>query len=75
MDFATVSGTWSTGESAQCTTGVYGVCVFSLRDLTNKVHSVTFTVNDVQRTYSIYQPSVNTDPDGDSNGTQIIVSR
>lgn len=75
VDQAVVSGTWSTGEGGQCTTGVYGVCSFYLRDLRNKVGSVTFTVNDVQRTYSIYQPSANTDPDGDSNGTQITVVR
>jgi len=75
MHLATVSGTWSTGDAVQCTTSVYGVCNVYLRNLRNKVHSVTFTVNDVQRTYSIYQPSANTDPDGDSNGTQITVSR
>lgn len=75
VDQAVVSGTWSTGKTVQCTTGVYGVCSFYLRNLRNKIGSVTFTVNDVQRTYSIYQPSSNSDPDGDSNGTQITVSR
>jgi hypothetical protein len=75
MHLATVSGTWSNGDAAQCTTSVYGVCNVYMRDLRNKVHSVNFTVNDVQRTYSVYLPSANSDPDGDSNGTQITVSR
>jgi hypothetical protein len=75
VDQATVHGTWSTGDSGQCTTGVYGRCDIRLSDLRKKVGSVTFTVNDLQRERGIYEPSKNSDPDGDSNGTQITVRR
>jgi hypothetical protein len=75
VDQAVVSGTWSTGGTGQCTTGVYGRCVLRLSDLPNKVHSVIFTVSDVQRSQAIYEPVANSDPDGDSNGTQITVAR
>jgi FG-GAP repeat len=75
VDQAVVSGTWSTGDTSQCTTGVYGVCTMRLSGLPKKVGSVTFTVNDVQRSQGIYEPSANSDPDGDSNGTQITVAR
>jgi hypothetical protein len=75
VDQAVVSGTWSTGGTGQCTTSVYGRCGIRLSDLPNKVHSVIFTVNDVQRSRGIYEPTANADPDGDSNGTQITVAR
>ena len=75
VDQAVVSGAWSTGGTSQCTTGVYGRCDIRLSDLPNKVHSVIFTVNDVQRSRGIYEPTANADPDGDSNGTQITVAR
>jgi hypothetical protein len=75
VDQAVVSGTWSTGDTSQCTTGVYGVCTMRLSGLPKKVGSVSFTVNNVQRDQGIYQPSANSDPDGDSNGTQITVAR
>jgi hypothetical protein len=75
VDQALVSGTWSTGDADQCTTSVYGVCTMRLSDLPKKVGSVTFTVNDVQRSQGIYEASANSDPDGDSNGTQITVAR
>ena len=75
VDQAVVSGTWSTGGTGQCTTSVYGRCGIRLSDLPNKVHSVIFTVSDVQRSRGIYDPAANADPDGDSNGTQITVAR
>jgi hypothetical protein len=39
----------------------------------NNRNSVTFTVNNVTRSGFTYQASANHDPDGDSNGTSIIV--
>ena len=75
VDQALVSGVWSTGDTGQCTTSVYGVCTIRLSDLPKKVGSVTFIVSDVQRSQGIYEPSANSDPDGDSDGTQITVTR
>ena len=51
------------------------VCRVQASNLPNKVHSVTFTMNDVQYDLGFYDPTANTDPDDDSNGTQITVTR
>ena len=72
---ASVSGAWSTGAAGQCTTGVSGRCTVQLGSLPKKVSSVTFAVNNVQHSQGVYDPAANSDPDGDSNGTQITVSR
>ena len=72
---AAVSGAWSTGGTGQCTTGVNGRCTVQLSGLPKKVSSVTFTVSDVQHSQGVYEPAANSDPDGDSNGTQITVAR
>ncbi len=75
VDQAVVSGTWSTGDIGQCSTGVYGRCIIRLSGLPKKIGRVTFTVSAVQRSQGIYEPAANSDRDGDSNGTQITVSR
>ncbi|HEX6302634.1 MAG TPA: hypothetical protein VFZ76_00480, partial [Anaerolineales bacterium] len=66
---------WSTGEASQCTTGVWGTCGVQLSGLRKNINSVIFTVNDVQPSEGTYDPAANSDPDGDSDGTQITVSR
>ncbi len=43
--------------------------------LSNKEIKVTFTVQDVAHPAFVYQPADNADPDGDSDGTSITVSR
>jgi hypothetical protein len=74
---ATVSGAWSKGYSgsAQCTTDSNGKCVVSTGSLWRTTGRATFTVNDVARSSFTYAPTDNHDPDGDSNGTRIIVSK
>lgn len=72
---AVVSGVWSTGEASQCTTGVWGTCGVQLSGLRKNINSVIFTVIDVQPSEGTYDPAANSDPDGDSDGTQITVSR
>jgi hypothetical protein len=72
---AAVSGTWSTGETSQCTTGVWGTCGVQLNGLRKKVNSVTFAVKDVQPSEGAYDPAANSDPDGDSDGTTITITR
>jgi hypothetical protein len=44
---ATVSGTWSTGGTGQCTTDANGRCTIQLSGLSKKVNRVTFTVSNV----------------------------
>ena len=75
---AVVTGTWSSGArgSASCTTTSSGTCSVSKTKLARaSVASVTFTVTGVVKTGSTYVPGSNHDPDGDSNGTTIVVLR
>ncbi len=72
-----VTGYWSTGASGsdQCTTGTTGPgqCEIVKRNLKNNVSGVTFTVSDLSASGSSYDGIDNHDPDGDSNGTTIII--
>ncbi len=69
----TVSGSWS-GDyvgSGSCITDATGVC--SVTSGKTRGTSVTFTVDNLSATGFIYDGSANTDPDGDSDGTTIVV--
>ena len=72
----TVSGSWSNGTtgSGSCTTGTDGTCNISRNNLKTNVGSVNFSVSNLAFTLP-YQQSANHDPDGDSNGSSIIVLR
>ena len=72
---ATVSGTWSTGQVATCTTTATGACTFATELLVRKLRSVTVTVTSVTLTGAAYDAASNHDPDGDSTGTSIEVER
>ena len=78
---ATVGGHWD-GEGANsvsCVTGANrksaGNCAIVLSPLNNGVDSVTFTVDSITAAGYIYYDADNHDPDGDSDGTSITVSR
>jgi len=75
---ATVTGQWSNGASGTvtCVTNSSGVCKVTKTGLSYSVTSrVTFTVTNVTLAPYAYQPGLNHDPDGDSNGTMIVVPR
>ena len=74
---ATVSGSWSNGYSgsAQCVTSTDGTCALTTGRIRRNVSSVTFTVTNLTRSGYIYDPAANQDPDGDSNGPVIVVSK
>jgi hypothetical protein len=74
---ATVSGSWSNGASgsAVCVTNSSGACDVSVSDIPKRTKDVTFTVSNITHTTLTYNPAANNDPDGDSNGTTIIVLR
>lgn len=73
---AVVSGAWSNGATGNgsCTTGADGTCSITSSALKTSVSNVTFTVTNLSSGFS-YQSSNNHDPDGDSNGTVIVVSK
>ncbi len=71
------NGNWSNGASgrASCTTGTNGQCTISKSNITNKITNVTFTISSLIKTGWAYSSVANHDPDGDSNGTQIIIRK
>ncbi len=77
---ATVYGHWNDdgGTSVSCLTGAKrksgGKCSISLAPLDNGVDSVSFTVDAIAADGYTYN-AANHDPDGDSDGTSITVTR
>jgi subtilisin family serine protease len=74
---ATVTGNWSGGfsGSGSCTTGSNGQCSVASGNIAKKKTNMTFTVGNVSKATLTYQPSANHDPDGDSNGTSIVINK
>lgn len=71
---ARVTGLFNDGTSLfQCTTNPSGSCTVAGYQL--NLSCLTFTVTNVTHATLKYQPALNGDPDGDSNGTQITVCR
>lgn len=73
---AVVSGSWSDGASGSgsCLTDDSGLCTISLPDIKDDTTAVTFTVVDVSAPGATYEAVANHDPDGDSDGTTIVVT-
>ena len=71
---ATVSGSWSIGGAASCTTDSSGQCLVSRSTIPRKNKSVTFTIVNVTRAPSLYTSVDNHDPDGDSDGNSVTVN-
>jgi PKD repeat protein len=72
---AGVSGSWTGGSTASCTTNGAGQCTVSRSSIPNATKTATFTVAGVTHPSLIYRPADNHDPDGDSSGSGITVSR
>jgi hypothetical protein len=67
---ATVSGTWSNGGSASCVTDGGGRCDVSKA---TKDAAMTFSVTGLAGAAMVYDSGANHDPDGDSDGTSIVL--
>ncbi len=76
---ATVSGTWSAGDTngrtLSCVTQSNGSCSVQSGRIMRTTATVTFTVTNATHSSFLYQASANHDPDGDSNGSSITVNR
>jgi hypothetical protein len=74
---ATVSGSWSGGASGggSCVTNASGQCTVSKTNINRNSASATFSVTGVTHAVNTYNGADNHDPDGDSNGTTIVVAR
>jgi serine protease AprX len=62
------------GSTLSCTTGAAGACTLR-RDLKRTRLSIEFVVLGVSKAAYTYLATSNHDPDGDSNGTRIVVTR
>lgn len=73
----TVKGVWSGGYSgnAQIVTDSNGIATMTTPGMGRKINNVTFTVTSLTKSGSTYDQTANHDPEGDSNGTIIVVSR
>jgi hypothetical protein len=74
---ATVSYSWTGGftGSGSCVTSRKGVCSASTSSMLNTVASATISVAGLSAAGQVYAPGANADPDGDSNGTSLTVTR
>ena len=74
---ATVHGQWTGGgtRNGTCTTDGSGKCRFGSPRVRNRRATKTFTVTGIDHASFTYDAAANTDPDGDSDGTTIIVTR
>jgi serine protease AprX len=74
---ATVTAKWSNGTTGTitCTTDASGKCTVTKTGLSNRTASVTLTITKVTKSPLAYNSSSNHDPDGESNGTTIVVSK
>jgi serine protease AprX len=70
----TVTGSWSSGGTASCVTDANGRCSVS-RNFGKKQTSVTFTVSGLSKSGYTYDAPSNHDPDGDSNGSSITITK
>jgi hypothetical protein len=73
---ALVEGSWAGGASGSgsCTTNASGTCQVA-KNARNRDASASFTIVNVTQSGSTYDAGANSDPDGDSDGTTIVVSK
>jgi hypothetical protein len=71
---STVSGSWSIGGTASCTTDGTGRCFVSRSAIPRNTKSVVFTIVNATNSTFLYRSADNHDPDRDSNGTSVTVS-
>jgi hypothetical protein len=71
-----VTSTFSTGQTLSCTTNSKGLCSLSVSGLSKTaVLSVTFTVTNLSHSGYTYYPTANHDPDGNSDGTTLVINK
>jgi PKD repeat protein len=69
----TVIGIWGLGGEANCVTDANGICSVTKNNIKLSIPNTTFLITDAVLSGYSYLPASNHDPDGDSDGTIIIV--
>ncbi len=77
VDGATVDGSWSNGAngSGSCLTNGSGQCSITKNNINKNSSSATFTVTGVSHATFAYASGDNHDPDGDSDGTTMVIAK
>jgi lysophospholipase L1-like esterase len=75
VEGASVSGSWASGGTSACSTDVDGSCTVSVSLNGKKTSTTSYAVIGVVLAGHTYVAAANTDPDGDSDGTSITVTR
>ena len=70
-----VTGQWGTGGTSNCTITAGGQCLMESSPMAKKNGTVEFSILSVTAGGSDYLPGENHDPDGDSDGTSILVAK
>jgi PKD repeat protein len=70
-----VGGFWNDGSTGSCVTTTTGQCAVSRSGISKAASSATFTVTNAARAPFVYKRASNHDPDGDSSGTAVTVTR
>lgn len=70
-----VSAVWEDGTTASCKTGTSSGSCSITRRFPNSTPVRSFTVTNLTLSGYVYGSSSNHDPDGESDGTTIVVSR
>ncbi len=68
-----VSGRWANGTTTTCVTGNNGACTTQGPTQSKSTPSVTYSINSVSKPGMSYNASANSDSDGDSNGSVIVI--
>jgi PKD repeat protein len=72
---ASVTGSWTDGTAGACTTNADGRCSVTKAGIPKTTASAGYSVTSVMRAVSIYTPTDNHDPDGDSSATAITIRK
>jgi hypothetical protein len=72
-----VAAQWTDGAigSVSCKTNDRGLCTITKKGLPSNTTSITLTVTKLTKAGYSYSAATNHDPDGDSNGTVIVVAK
>ncbi len=72
---AVVSGSWNDGSTVSCTTNASGQCAVARPGILKKITSVSFSVTNAALAMFVYKPADNHDPDGESDGSTVSITR
>lgn len=62
-------------EHVECMTDAQGSCTLATNEIRKRQGKVIFEVRDIVANQMVYNPQANTDPDGDTNGSEVLIHK